>query len=106
MFAGARSEEVSIAHTVVIAADGSQRLPRPQAVANDDVIQAAETVLQALRQGPEAMARRCRLVAGSLAGESGARVGVVTERYNAVAYFDGRTEPLERIVHVSCAVPG
>ena len=35
MFASARPQEVSIAHTVLIEADGTQRLPSPSAVAND-----------------------------------------------------------------------
>ena len=105
MFASARPEEVSIAHTVVIAADGTQRLPSPSAVANDEVIQAAETVRQAVRQGPAATARLCRLVADSVGGGAGARVEVVTERFNAVPYFDGQTQPLERVVHASCAAP-
>ena len=105
MFASARPEEVSIPHAVVIAADGTERLPSPSAVANDEVIQAAETVRQAVRQGPDATDRLCRLVAESAAGGTGIRVDVVTERFNAVAYFDGDEEPLERIVHASCAVP-
>ena len=107
MFAGRQSSEATIPHAVVIAANGDRSPLPPVAVANDEVIQAFETLRQAVRQGPDATARLCTRAADWYAGraEGPARVEIVSDTYNAVAYFEGEKEPISTQVHASCEVP-
>jgi hypothetical protein len=107
MFAGRQSAEATIPHAVVIDAGGERSPLPPVAVANDEVIQAFETLRQAVRQGPDATARLCTRAADWYAGrdEGPARVEIVSDTYNVVAYFDGEKEPVSTRVHASCEVP-
>ena len=107
MFSGRQSSEATIAHAVVIDANGERSALPPVAVANDEVIQAFETLRQAVRQGPDATARLCAHAADWYAGghEGPARVEIVSDTYDAVAYFDGDKQPLATEVHASCEVP-
>jgi len=107
MFSGRQSPEATIAHAVVIDANGERSALPPVAVANDEVIQAFETLRQAVRQGPDATARLCAHAADWYAGghEGPARVEIVSDTYDAVAYFDGDKQPLATEVHASCEVP-
>ena len=107
MFAGRQSSEATIPHAVVIDVNGDRSPLPPVAVANDEVIQAFETLRQAVRQGPDATARLCTRAADWYAGrdESPARVEIVSDTYNAVAYFDGEKAPISTQVHASCEVP-
>ena len=83
-------------HAVVIDAAGERTVFPPRAVANDEVIQAFETLRQAVRQGPEATARLCDRAAGWYGdrNDGPARVEGLSDTYNAVAYFDGDKQPL------------
>ena len=107
MFAGRQSSEATIPHAIVIDAAGVRSPLPPVAVANDEVIQAFETLRQAVRQGPDATARLCTRAADWYAGrgQGPARVEIVSDTYNAVAYFDGAKEPVATEVHASCEVP-
>ena len=107
IFAGRQSSEATIPHAVVIDATGDRSPLPPVAVANDEVIQAFETLRQAVRQGPEATARLCTRAADWYAGraEGPARVEIVSDTYNVVAYFEGEKEPISTRVHASCEVP-
>ena len=107
MFSGRQSPEATIAHAVVIDADGERSTLPPVAVANDEVIQAFETLRQAVRQGPDATARLCARAADWYAGghEGQARVEIVSDTFNAVAYFEGEKQPVATEVHASCEVP-
>ena len=78
----------------------------PEAVANDEVIQAYETVRQAISQGDEGTRALCA-DAATWAGDNRSgvvTVQVVTDDFDAVAYFDGEREPLSSTVHSECAV--
>ena len=108
MFASARASEVAISHALAVRTDGERRPLPPSAVANAEVIQAFETVRQALRQGPEATQALCDRIAAGLAhsgGQGGTkRVEIVTDRFDAVSYFKGDTQPLASTVHAQCEV--
>ena len=108
MFASARAADVSISHVVAVSADGERRPVPPSAVANAEVIQAFETVRQALRQGPEATQALCNRIAAGLVDPGGqgatTRVEIVTDRFDAVAYFEGNTQALASTVHAQCEV--
>ena len=107
LFAGRQSSEVTISHAVVIDADGERSPLPPVAVANDEVSQAFETLRQAVRQGPDATARLCTRAADWYAGrdEGPARVEIVSDTYDAVAYFEGDKQPISTHVHATCEVP-
>ncbi len=107
IFAGRQSPEATIPHAVVIGANGERSPLPPVAVANDEVIQAFETLRQAVRQGPDATARLCARAADWYAGrdEGPARVEIVSDTYDTVAYFEGDKQPISTQVHATCEVP-
>jgi hypothetical protein len=106
MFSGRQSPEATIPHAIAIDAAGQRSVLPPEAVANDEVIQAFETLRQAVRQGPGATARLCERVAEWSSGrETAVRVEIVSDTYNAVRYFEGDKAPLATTVHASCEVP-
>lgn len=104
MFASDRPQVVSIAHAEATDAGGRTVPVPPEAVANDEVIQAFETVRQAIRDGPAALDALCRHVATKLGSGPATEVRIVTETFDAVAYFEGQKAPLSRTVHTTCAV--
>lgn len=104
MFAGARASVVSLPSAVAIAPDGHRRTLPPSAVASGQVIQAFETLRQAIRGGADTTHALCGRIAGRLDPELAAAVEIVTERFDAVAYFSGEQEPLASQVHARCDV--
>jgi hypothetical protein len=107
MFSGRQSPETDISHIVAFTAEGERSVLPPEAVANDEVVQAFETIRQAVAQGPAATRALCEDAAAWAAGhrEGVARVVVVTDTYDAVAYFDGDKAPRGSTVHAECEVP-
>lgn len=106
MFSGRQSPEASIAHVVGYTASGDPVVLPPAAVANDEVVQAFETVRQAIGQGPASTLALC-VRAAAWASDNRSEVTsvvVVTDEYNAVRYFDGDKEPLSSKVHGECEV--
>ena len=104
MFAGARGSVVALPSAVAIAPDGERRTLPPSTVASGQVIQAFETLRQAIRGGAETTHALCGRIAGRLDHEQAAAVEIVTERFDAVAYFSGEKEPLASQVHARCDV--
>lgn len=104
MFAGRRSADVSVASVVMVFPDGHAEPVKPQLVANDEVIQAFETIRQAIRQGPDAVDRLCRDVADGLWDSEATEVRVQDARYDAIAYFSGDATPSTVHVHGACEV--
>ena len=106
MFSGRQSETATIARAEGVRDDGSTGRLEPSIVANDEVIQAFETLRQAIRQGRQASLDLCERIAGRLSPEDYARVRLVTETYNVIDYFDDEDQPLTTNVHASCEVAG
>jgi hypothetical protein len=106
MFSGRKSTEASIPHVVGYHADGSRVVLPPESVANDEVIQAFETVRQAIRQGSSGTAALCEEAAGwaSTRREDVVSVAVVTDTYDALEYFDGDKAPVAGTTHAECEV--
>jgi hypothetical protein len=82
----------------------------PRLVANDEAMQAAQTVRLAVSAGPERMALLCQRVAERLLLEpayaSVVRVRVVEGLFDSLSYFTGQSEPEQLTVHYECKVPG
>ena len=102
MFAAARPAETSFRTAVGVDPSGGYvRLSPTDIGGTDQVIQAAATIRQAL-EDDDADAL-CSEIAERISGRAIA-VEVVTERYDTIAWFEGRTEPIERRVHARCPV--
>lgn len=107
MFSGRQSAEATVPHAVLVGEGGERSPLPPEAVANDEVVQAFETLRQAIRQGPQATAALCARVADWQAGrsEGPVRVEIVSDTYDAIAYFEGDRQPVATDVHATCEVP-
>jgi hypothetical protein len=107
MFARDRGRVRSYATVVGVRAGGEIERLSPEAIAGTrEPVQAAETVIREVRRGHAAAL--CDDVAARVAGRDGdaepRSLEVVTETYDVLAYFDGRTEPEQRVVHATCDV--
>ena len=104
MFSGRQSPEADVPHAVAIAEDGTRRVLPPDAILNDEVIQAFETLRQAISQGPESTRALCERIAKRTGKPGDTTVQIVTDHYNAIRYFEGDEQPIRSTVHASCEV--
>ena len=109
MFASDRPRLSTVATAYALDPKGVRLTLSPELIADtDERILATTTVRRAIADGEAGVSRLCREIAGRVAG-SDARpraidVVVVTDRYDAVDYFAGSTEPLDGIEHGRCPV--
>lgn len=104
MFATARSSEISISHVVLVGSDGAVWVPPPSTIANDEVLQAQETVRQALEAGERGLEALCGRVASRVDPDDAVEVRIVTSTYDALDYASGDLDPIGRRTHAACAV--
>jgi hypothetical protein len=106
MFSSRRGAATAVDTAVAVGADDQVwRLDPARLAATDEVILAAATVSRHVGAGTSEVL--CDEIAGRVAtdGPSGAiAVEVVTERFDAVAWFRGERTPLDRVVHARCEV--
>ena len=91
--------------TVVGRAAGGERivLSPTEIGGTDEVILAGATVDEAIRGGRVAVESLCASVADRIdPATTIAELEVVTERYDAIAYFAGDTQPIDVVVHARC----
>ncbi len=108
MFSSRRTTAEPVDTAVGITADGSVARLSPTMIAGtDEIIIATVTVGKALADGTAA--ELCSDIAGRISGSnltSGegriVAVEVVTERFDAVQWYDGDRTPLQRTVHARC----
>jgi hypothetical protein len=110
MFSSRRTATESVDTAVAVGPDGLDarvwRLDPRLIAATDEVIIAAVTVSRAIQSGTAD--QLCADIAARVAarGPSGATtVEVVTERFDAVRWFEGDHTPITRRVHAECPVP-
>ena len=110
MFASPRSRTEPVVTAVAVAGDGAAprvwRLGPQRLAGTDEVIAAGAAVRRAVAAGTAEVL--CHDIAARVATrgpKEAEAVEVVTERYDAVAWFQGRRVPIERIVHHRCGVP-
>ena len=108
MFAGRKEREVTVDHVVGVASDGRRASLPPPAIANEEVVQALETIRQAIRLGPWATQSLCQRAAiwARSHRPSVESVEIVSSRYDAIAYFQGDKEPAASTLHTRCRVDG
>ncbi|HUF53548.1 MAG TPA: hypothetical protein VMR52_07215 [Dehalococcoidia bacterium] len=105
MFSGRQSAEATIPHAIGYTAGGERVLLPPEAVANDEVVQAFETLRQAVSQGKESTDRLCARAAGwAERRDEVVSVAIVSDTFDAVRYFDGDKDPVRTVVHSECEV--
>ena len=110
MFASPRTRTEPVVTAVAVAGEGADRrvwrLGPRRLAGTDEVIAAGATLRRAVRAG--SAGRLCDEIAARVA-VSGPRdatgIEVITERYDAVAWFEGDRTPVERVVHHRCDVP-
>jgi hypothetical protein len=104
MFAADIDRTQSVDTAVGLAADGTTIRLTPEDIAGTTVVNQAATVVTTAIVGGRAD-ELCAAIAGRLAVQTGpVAVEVVTERYDAVRWFDGDRIPEDRTVHAHCAV--
>ncbi len=110
MFSSRRSSTESVDTAVTVADDGTTVRLSPTVIAGtDEVILATATVTDAIRSGTADLL--CTDIARRVVERQAAptdqvvAVEVVTERFDAVRWYDGDRSPLERRVHARCDLP-
>jgi hypothetical protein len=107
------SPEMILEQALAVFPDG-RRLPLPSMISADnrEVLQSMVTIRREVHAGAERAAIFCAAVAGRLQNahepdfEGALGVEIASSRFDAVAYFEGSTEPLDRVVLVRCPVAG
>lgn len=109
MFSSPRGRVTPVVTAVAVAGAGPTRrdwrLDPHRLAGTDEVIEAGAVLRRAVASGDAE--RICVEIAERVdtAGpEEAERVEVVTEYLDAVDYFDGRRDPVERILHAECPV--
>ena len=108
MFSENRPPIADIELVVGIGANGADVTLTPELIAGtEEVIVAGSLVRSAVRNGEETTRELCRTVAARVAtsniGEV-SHVEVRTDRFDAVAWFQGDRAQLSSTVHVACEV--
>jgi hypothetical protein len=107
MFSADIDSTQSIATAVAVASDGSTVRLVPDVIAGTSIVNQAVTVVaDAIATGRAD--RLCTDIAGRVAAGAptdAVAVEVVTETYDAPAWFDGHRQPVARQVHARCEVP-
>jgi hypothetical protein len=108
MFTARRAQVTSIERAIGIAEDGSEQVLTPELTGGTvEVIQAAQTIVDAIRGGTAA--ELCAEIAGRVAGSGDAdtaEIVIVTERFDIVVGLRADDpEPIARDVHARCRVP-
>jgi hypothetical protein len=100
MFSLARPQQTTVSSAAGYDSAGRRITLSPTVVGGTrEVIQAAGTVVQAIRSGSSD--ELCREVLDK-ANTQVVAVEIVTEVYDVIAYFDGDEAPVQRTVHARC----
>ncbi len=103
MFSAAIDQTQSIDTAVGVRTDGTVVRLSPAQIAGTTVVNQAASVVSSAIAGGRAPAL-CAEIAARLAAPDAATVEVVTERYDAVGWFNGDRTPVDRVVHAECPV--
>lgn len=107
MFSSRRTA-IEPVHTAVLVDSGGEvtRLSPTQISGNDEVIITAQLVHESI--GRDGGQQLCDDISRRI-GEPTTRdatIEIVTERYDAIDWYEGRRSPISRVVHASCRVSG
>jgi hypothetical protein len=107
MFSSRRTSIEPVHTAVLVDSDGTiDRLSPTQISGNDEVIIAAQLVYESI--GHDGGVILCDDIARRIGGANteGSTVEIVTERFDAIDWYEGRRSPISRVVHATCRVSG
>jgi hypothetical protein len=104
MFAADIDRTQSIDTAVGMAADGTTIRLTPAEIGGTTVVNQAASVVTTAIVGGRADELCATIAARLMSGAGPVAVEVVTERYDAVRWFNGDRTPVDRVVHARCAV--
>jgi hypothetical protein len=104
MFAADIDRTQSIDTAVGMAADGTTIRLTPAEIGGTTVVNQAASVVTTAIVGGRADELCATIAARLTSGAGPVAVEVVTERYDAVRWFNGDRTPVDRVVHARCAV--
>lgn len=107
MFSSRRTAIEPVHTAVLVDPEGEvTRLSPTQISGNDEVIIAAQLVYDSI--GRDGGVILCDDISHRIGEPTtrGATIEIVTERYDAIDWYEGRRSPISRVVHASCDVPG
>jgi len=101
------SPELTLEQALAVMPDGERR-PLPPSISADsvEVLQSMVTIHREIHAGSERAAAFCAAVAGRALRDpefaSATAVEIASSRFDTVAYFEGHSRPLDRVVLVRC----
>lgn len=115
MFGTAKPARVAVMSALALGDGGLEAVLAPDYIANAEAMQALATLRKSVRAGKRSARELCEQIAARVAARGAAgkapelaaarTVALVTQEHDAVRYLSGDAAPLERTVHVRCAVP-
>lgn len=112
MFADDRGRVATTVRAVAIDERGSERTVPAQAIANQEPMQALQTIRKAVRDGPVHARALCDAIATRLAQDAdpafatARHIELQTVKVDSVRFLGGDPTPLSRDVHVRCPAKG
>ena len=103
MFAADIDRTQSVDTAVAVDAAGGVIRLTPAEIGGTTVVNQAASVVTTAIVGGQA-ADLCAVIAGRVGDAGAVAVEVVTERHDAVRWFDGDRTPVDRVVHARCPV--
>jgi hypothetical protein len=100
MFTSERDAVMALDTVVLVDGNDRQRLSPAEIGGTDEIVLAAVTVTNAIRGGPEALARLCREVAARVDGPG--TIEIATETHDTVALLQDDAEARDVQVHERC----
>ena len=101
MFSSNRTTREPVDTAVLVSSDGEQSMLSPRIIAGtDEPIIATVTVSNAIANGTAD--ELCADIALRLGPGAIGSIEIITVVYDALDWFDGRRDPIERSVHASC----
>jgi hypothetical protein len=106
MFSHRRSTAESVDTAVALDASGTPRRLGPQRIAGtDEIILATATVTNAINDGSvDVLCKEIAERVASIGPADAVSVEVVTELYDAIDWYEGDHQPINRVVHATCPV--
>ena len=104
------SPEMILEQALAVLPDGRRRpLPSMISAENHEVLQSMMTIHREVHAGSARARAFCQAIARRVAADeefrSAVAVEIASSRFDAVAYFEGAPEPLDRVVLMRCEMP-
>lgn len=111
MFSEDRGSVVPITSAFAVGATPGPVAVPPRYVANDETMQALQTIRKSVQRGKRSSRKLCDAIATRIGAADddafggATHVEIATERHASVAFLAGQRQPKARRVHARCKVP-